>query len=163
MGFSVTVIPPMKTNEEIISSTAIRKALAEGDMKRVANMSGSSFSLEARVVSGTGRGIELGFPTANMDIDSKQALPADGVYATRAYIDGKVYQSMTNIGRRPTFSGSNRTIEVHVLGYRSDLSGSELKIDIIERLRSEKKFKTVEELKQQIADDIKQGKAILNS
>ncbi len=163
MNFSVTVIPPIMINGEVVSSTGIRKALADGDMKRVVNLIGHPFSLEGRVTIGTGRGIGLGFPTANLDIDSEQALPAEGVYATWAYIDDKAYQSMTNIGKRPTFGGSERTIEVYVINYYSDLYGRELKIDIIERLRDEKKFDTADELKKQITEDVKQGRAILDS
>jgi riboflavin kinase/FMN adenylyltransferase len=163
MNFSVTVIPPIMVNGEVVSSTAIRKALADGDMKRTINLMGRPFSLHGRVITGAGRGIGLGFPTANLDVDSEQALPAEGVYVTWTYIDGKAHQSMTNIGKRPTFGGSERTVEVYVLNYHSDLYQRELKIDIIERLRSEKKFDTVEELKKQITEDIKQGRAILDS
>ncbi len=163
MNFSVTVIPPIMVNGEVVSSTAIRKALADGDMKRVSNLIGRPFSLHGCVITGSGRGIELGFPTANLDVDSEQALPTEGVYATWAYIDDKTYQSMTNIGKRPTFGGSERTVEVYVLNYHSDLYGRELKIDIIERLRGEKKFDTVDELKKQITEDVKQGRAILDS
>ncbi len=163
MNFSVTVIPPIMVNGEVVSSTAIRRTLADGDMKRVVNLTGRPFSLHGRVITGSGRGIELGFPTANLDVDSEQALPAEGVYATWAYIDDKAYQSMTNIGKRPTFGGSERTVEVYVINYHSDLYGRELKIDIIERLRDEKQFDTADELKKQLIEDIKQGKAILDS
>lgn len=163
MNFSVTVIPPVMINGEVVSSTAIRNALADGDMKRVLNLVGRPFSLTGRVTSGAGRGIELGFPTANLDIDPGQALPAEGVYATWSHIDGQAYQSMTNIGKQPTFGGSQRIVEVYILDYRSNLYGRELKIDIMERLRGEKQFDTAEELKKQIAEDVKQGRAILNS
>ena len=163
MNFSLTVVPPIMINGEVVSSTAIRNALANGDMKRVNNLVGRPFSLHGRVISGAGRGIKLGFPTANLDINTHQAIPIDGVYATWAYIDDKAYHSMTNIGKRPTFGGSERTVEIYVLDYHGDLYVQELKIDIIERLRGEKKFNTEEELKKQIANDIKQGKAILNS
>ena len=163
MNFSVTVIPPIMVNGEVVSSTAIRKALADGDMKRVVNLTGRPFSLHGRVITGSGRGIGLGFPTANLDVDSEQALPAEGVYATWAYIDDKAYQSMTNIGKRPTFGGSEPTVEVYVINYHSDLYGCELKIDIIDRLRDEKQFDTVEELKKQITEDVKQGRTILDS
>lgn len=161
MNFSVTVIPPIVINGEVVSSTAIRKALADGDMKKVHNLVGRPFSLHGYVITGAGRGIELGFPTANLDIDPEQALPTDGVYATWAYIDDKAYQSMTNIGRRPTFGGSKRIVEVYLLGYHNNLYGHKLKIDIMERLRDEKQFDTTEELKKQITDDIKRGRAIL--
>ena len=163
MNFSVTVIPPVMINGEVVSSTAIRNALTDGDMKRVIKLIGRPFSLNGQVTSGARRGSKLGFPTANLGIDPQQALPAEGVYATWAYIDDKAYQSMTNIGQHPTFPGSERTIEVLVLDYHNDLYGRELKIDIIERLRGEKKFDTAEELKKQIAEDIKQGRVILNS
>ena len=163
MNFSVTVVPPFKVNDEVVSSTAIRNALADGNMKRVVNLIGHSFSLQGRVTTGAGRGSELGFPTTNLEIDPKQALPADGVYATWSYVDGKAYQSVTNIGRRPTFGGNGRTVETYILNYHGNLYGHELKIDIVERLRGEKRFDTVEELKKQIAEDVKQGRAILDS
>ena len=163
MNFSVTVIPPVMINGEVVSSTTIRNALADGDMERVHSLIGRIFSLSGRVISGAGRGLELGFPTANLDVDREQALPADGVYATWAYINDKAYRSVINIGRRPTFGGGERTVEACVLDYHSELYGRELKIDIVERLRDERRFNTAEELKRQIAEDIKQGRAILNS
>ena len=160
MNFSVTVIPPIEINGEVVSSTAIRNALARGDMKRVHTLLGYFFTLQGRVVAGAGRGVGLGFPTANLAVNSEQALPADGVYATWAYIDDRAYPSVTNIGWCPTFGGSKCTVEVYVLDYRGDLYGQEMKIDIIERLRGEQKFTTAEELKRQIAEDVKQGRAI---
>ena len=163
MDFTVTVISPIMVNGEVVSSTAIRNALANGDMKRVLQLIGRPFSLNGRVTKGTGRGIELGFPTANLDIDPRQALPADGVYATWSHIDGQPYPSMTNIGKQPTFGGSQRLVEVYILDYYNNLYGRKLKIDLIERLRGEKQFGTAEELKKQIAEDIKQGRAILTS
>jgi riboflavin kinase/FMN adenylyltransferase len=150
-------------NGETVSSTAIREALAGGDLKRVNSLIGRSFSLCGRVSRGAGRGTKLDFPTANLDIDPEQALPADGVYATWAYIDGKAYESMTNIGRRPTFGGGESAVEVYILGYQGDLYGQELKIDIIERLRGEKQFDSAEALRQQIAKDIERGRAVLSS
>jgi len=162
MGFSVTVIPSVVINGEVVSSTAIRNALAEGDMKKVSNLIGRPFSLHGRVIPGAGRGIGLGFPTANLDVDRQQALPPDGVYATWAYIDGKAYHSMTNIGQRPTFGGGERAVEVYILDYRGELYGHKLRIDIIERLRREERFNTAEELKRQLTEDIRQGKALLN-
>ncbi len=163
MGFSVTVVPPIIINGEVVSSTAIRNALAEGDMKRVQNLVGRPFSLHGRVIPGTRRGIELGFPTANLDTDPEQALPAEGVYASWVHIDDQDYPSMTNIGKRPTFGSSQRVVEVYLLDYHSDLYGQELTIDITERLRGEIKFDTPEELKKQIAEDVKQGRAILKT
>lgn len=163
MNFSVTVISPVRVNGEVVSSTAIRDALAGGDMKRVVNLIGRAFSLQGRVTTGTGRGSKLGFPTANLEMDSEQALPADGVYATWAHIDDQTYQSVTNIGWRPTFGGNGRTIETNILNYGGNLYGRELKIDIVGRLRGEERFDTIEALKKQIAADVERGRAILNS
>jgi riboflavin kinase/FMN adenylyltransferase len=163
MSFTVTMMPPVIINGEVVSSTAIRNALANGDMKRVQKLSGYFFRLHGRVVTGAGRGLELGFPTANLAVNLGQALPADGVYVTWAYINDKAYPSMTNIGRCPTFGDSERGVEVYVLDYHGDLYEHEMKIDIIERFRDEKKFDSAEELKGQIEDDVKQGRAILDS
>jgi len=163
MGFTVTVIPAARINSEVASSTAIRKALANGDMERVHNLLGRYFSLHGRVATGVGRGTGLGFPTANLAVNPGQALTPDGVYATWAYIDGAAYPSMTNIGQRPTFGGGERTIEAYILDYDSDLYEHELRLDIVERLRDEKEFGSAEELTRQIAEDIERGRAILDS
>ena len=163
MNFTISVVPPVVKDNEVVSSTAIRKAIAYGDMEKVGRLAGHSFSLHGHVVAGAGRGAGLGFPTANLDINPEQALPPDGVYASRAHIDGKTYQSMTNIGKCPTFDGCERAVEAYIVDYHGDLYGQELKVDIIERLRDEEKFDSVEELKEQMAVDVKQGRAILNS
>lgn len=162
MGFSVTVVPPVRVNGEMVSSTAIRDALAKGDIKRVANFLGRLFSLQGLVTTGAGRGLKLGFPTANLEINQGQALPADGVYATLSHVEGKAYQSVTNIGKNPTFGSNKRTVETFILNYSGNLYKRELKIDFVERLRGEKRFKTAEELKSQVTEDVKQGKAILD-
>ena len=163
MDFSVTVVPPLVINGEVVSSTAIRKALADGNMKKINQLTGSSFALRGKVVTGSGRGEGLGFPTANLDISKRQALPPDGVYASWAHINGKTYQSMTNIGQCPTFGESERTVEAYLVDYSGDLYEHNLQIDIVDRLRDEKKFETVDELKTQIAEDIRQGREILES
>jgi riboflavin kinase/FMN adenylyltransferase len=163
MDFSVTIVSAVILNGEVVSSTAIREALAKGDVEKVRRLTGRPFSLHGQVITGAGRGVALGFPTANLDMAPEQALPQDGVYATWAYIDGRVYQSMTNIGFNPTFDDSKRVVEIYIVDYRGDLYGHELKIEVMERLRAEKKFRIVEELKQQIAEDVKRGKAILDA
>jgi len=162
IGFSVTVVPPVLINGEVVSSTAIRNALAEGDVKKVNNLIGRPFSLHGRVVAGAGRGRGLGFPTANLDIDSQQALPPDGVYAAWANVDNKAYHSVINIGKRPTFGSNERAVEVYILDYHGELYGRRLKIDIIERLRSEERFDTAEELRKQMAEDVRRGETVLN-
>jgi len=163
MSFSVTAVPALVINSEIVSSTTIRDALAQGDMQKVARMTGRSFNLSGVVVAGAGRGKKLGFPTANLDINSSQAVPADGVYASAAYINGRTYPSLTYIGKVPTFGGGMRVVEVYVFDYEKTLYGREVKVDVVERLRGEMKFQSAEELKQQMAEDVKQGKALLQT
>jgi riboflavin kinase/FMN adenylyltransferase len=163
MGFSVTTVPPLQINGETVSSTVIRQAMADGDMQKVYDLTGRYFSLYGRVVSGAKRGEGLGFPTANLDVNSGQALPPDGVYAGLARINGQVFQTMTNIGKNPTFGRNERTIESFLLDYSGDLYGRELSVDFVARLRKEIKFKNAEELKMQVAEDVRQGRTILNT
>lgn len=162
MGVTVAEVGAKRINGEVVSSTSVRSALAEGDMKRARRLLGRYFSIRGPVVAGNHIGTGLGFPTANIAVESGHALPADGVYATRAYIDGNVHQSLTNIGVRPTFGGSNeRTIEVYVIDYRGNLYGAEIKIDLVDRVRGERRFDTVQDLQKQIAEDVERGKTIL--
>lgn len=163
MDFDVNVVTPLEINGEVVSSTTIRKAMAEGNMKKVHKLTGRYFSLHGRVVTGAGRGEGLGFPTANLDVNSGQALPPDGVYAGLAHINGKIYQTMTNIGKDPTFGATERTVEAYLLDYSGDLYGHELRVDFVAKLRNEKKFASVDDLKKQVAEDVRQGKNILES
>jgi riboflavin kinase/FMN adenylyltransferase len=163
MGFSMTIVPPLEINGEVVSSTSIRKAMASGDMGRVRELTGRYFSLYGKVVAGTGRGEVLGLPTANLNIHSGQAIPPDGVYASLAYINGRVYLSMTNIGRNPTFGDNKRTVESYLIDYSGDLYDRELYVDLVARLREERKFKDADELKKQVAEDIQRGKMILKA
>ncbi len=163
MGFSVTVVPPLMIDGEVVSSTTIRKAMAAGDMKKVRNLSDRYFRLHGKVITGTGRGETLGFPTANLNVNSGQALPPDGVYAGQARINGKLYHTMTNVGRNPTFGKNERTVEAYLVDYSGDLYGQDLTVDFVARIRDEKKFHNVEDLKKQVAEDVRQGKEILES
>jgi riboflavin kinase/FMN adenylyltransferase len=163
MGFSVTVVPPVVIDGEIVSSTAIRQALSAGDVHRVRRLAGRNFNLQSHVIAGAGRGAGIGFPTANLDIGPEQALPADGVYATWAGIGSETFPSMTNIGAKPTFGDNRRTVEVYIVDYQGALYGQELQLEFVERLREERRFDSVEELKKQVAEDVKRGVAILNA
>jgi len=161
MDFSVEVMPPFVLNGEVVSSSAIRQALAQGETGKVGKLLGRPFSLTGQVVSGDKRGRVLGFPTANLDIKPEQALPSDGVYVTIAYVNHKLLPSVTNIGTRPTFGGGKRTVETCLLDYEGQLLEQKLTIDLVDRLRDEKKFDTSEELKAQIERDIAQARVIL--
>lgn len=161
MGFALEVVSPLTQGQEIVSSTAIRDAIARGDMSRAARLLGRPFSVSGAVVHGVGRGHALGFPTANLGLDPQRALPPDGVYVARAYVDERPHQSVTNIGVRPTFDGGERTVEVFLLDFEGDLYGRHLKIELLERLRGEMRFSGVEELKAQIAKDVVQARRVL--
>ena len=162
LDFSVDVVQPFKRNDETVSSTAIREALARGDVAKVTKFLGRNFSLSGPVVRGVERGRTLGFPTANLAVNSKQALPADGVYVTRVYITDSTYKAVVNIGMRPTFGEEDRTIEVFLLDFRGDLYGEEIKVELVERLRAERKFDSADELKAQINKDVERARAILD-
>lgn len=160
MGFIVEIIPPFVLNGIAVSSTAIREALAQGDVKQAQELAGHPFSLSRPVVPGSGRGKKLGFPTANLDIEPEQALPGDGIYATIAYINHKPLPSVTNIGLRPTFGGDKRWVEVHLIDYTGQLYGQKLRIEFVDRIRDERCFENIEELKAQIKKDIEQARAL---
>jgi riboflavin kinase/FMN adenylyltransferase len=161
LGFSVEVVEPLVLEDLPVSSTAIRGALARGDMRTTSKLLGRHYRLSGAVVGGAERGHSLGFPTANMGVDADQALPADGVYATLAHLGDRTYESVTNIGVRPTFSGGERTVEVFLLDFDADIYGRELSIELIDRLRGEVKFSSTSELSQQMGADVREAKAIL--
>jgi riboflavin kinase/FMN adenylyltransferase len=162
MDFNVIIVPPIVINGEVVSSTSIRKALATGDMLKVRELMGRPFKLTGKVVTGYGRGAGMGFPTANLEIASEHALPPDGVYTGWAHLNGNTYQSMTNIGKNPTFGTNKRTVETYLIDYHGDLYGADLHLDIIAHLRNEKKFHSPSELKKQVTEDILLGKKILD-
>ena len=151
-GFTVDVVPPKMIDGEVISSTAVRQALAQGDVTKAEKLLGHPFSLNGQVVYGVERGRVLGFPTSNLAIDPDQALPADGVYVTRAYLGNSAYPSVTNI---------ERTIEVYHLDFAGELYDRELRIELMGRLREERHFSTPEELRAQITRDVEEARAIL--
>jgi riboflavin kinase/FMN adenylyltransferase len=153
-GFRVDVVKPAKLGSEIISSSAIRLLLAEGRIDKVEKMLGRYFSLEGKVVVGDQRGRTLGFPTANIKVQPEQAMPKDGIYVTVAHVRGQQYNSVTNIGVRPTFDGLKHLIETYLLDFKGDLYRKKLRIDLIARLRDEMKFMDVRELVDQMKLDV---------
>ncbi len=161
MGFSLTVIPPVIKNGEVVSSTAIRNALAVGDMVKVQLLMGRNFCLHGKVAHGQGRGAGLGFPTVNLDILPGQAVPGDGVYASLGSVDNKIYPSVTNVGMNPTFGSHKRTVESYLLDFHNNLYDHEVRIEFIRKIRAEIKFSNAEELTKQVSKDIEQAKTIL--
>lgn len=160
MGFTTDVVAPKIIEGETASSTNVRKALAQGNIQKAGMLLGRPFSLKGPVIHGVERGTSLGFPTANLQAGLDQALPADGVYVTRAFIDDRAYPSVTNIGTRPTFGQGERTIEVYILDFSGDVYGEMLKIELLERLRDEKRFSDPAELKAQIEMDVGRARQV---
>lgn len=161
MGFSVNVVKALEEGGEPVRSTVIRRALAEGDVARVAAMLGRSFALNGRVVSGAGRGRALGFPTANLATPPEMAIPGDGIYATWACLDDGRYMAATSIGTRPTFGDNERAIEAFLLDFSGDLYGQDVRLEFVQRLRGQVKYDTAQALKEQVDRDVAQTRAIL--
>jgi len=161
MEFTVEVIPPFTINGEVVSSTLIRRALAQCDMRKVERLMGRCFYLGGKVITSDKRGRVLGFPTANLDIKPQQALPGNGIYATIAQVDGKQFASATNIGIRPTFGEGEKAVETHLLNYKGDLYGKDMRLEFVQKLRDEQRFPSSEELKVQIEKDVREVEAIL--
>jgi riboflavin kinase/FMN adenylyltransferase len=161
LGFHAETVPPLVEDGQVVSSTAVRNALAEGRVRDAAALLGRPFSLTGPVVLGDQRGRTIGFPTANIAIGADRWLTANGVYATRAYVGEAVFPSATNIGERPTFGVNTKTIEAHLIGFDGDLYGQELRIELVERLRPEQRFAGIDALKDQIHRDVARAAEIL--
>lgn len=160
-GFAVQNIHLQLADQQRISSTSIRALLGEGRVEEAAALLGRAYSARGVVVKGDQRGRLLGFPTANLEIDAKKILPADGVYAVRAAVGDEGYNGVTNIGWRPTVDGTRHLTEVHLFDVQPDLYGKTLEVQFIARLREERRFAGVEALKAQIAEDAQQARLVL--
>ncbi len=155
LGFTVEVLEPALLDGEVVSSSRIRRALAAGRVEEANRCLGRPYRLSGMVIAGDRRGRELGFPTANLEIDPARCLPWRGVYAVMAKISGQtgLVPAMANIGLRPTFPGRLESFEVHLIDWSGDLYGQNLTVSFIRRLRDERKFARPEELISQLERD----------
>jgi riboflavin kinase/FMN adenylyltransferase len=155
LGFKVDQIPPVIIDGELICSSKIRDILLRGDVSKAEIFLGHPYSLNGKVVSGEGRGKIIGFPTANIEPTSeKKLVPAEGVYFVSVIIQNRKHYGMLNIGVRPTFQTSSfRVIEVNIFDFTSEIYDKEVTILFYQRIRSEKKFSTKEDLMQQLILD----------
>lgn len=161
-GFQVHTVAPMEYGAEVISSTRIRKYLTQGDVVSAAACLGRPYRLTGVVTQGAHRGAGLGIPTANLEVPEERALPARGVYATWAWVEGQRHAAVTNLGVRPTFEETTRVvIEAHLLDFRSDLYGREVRLDFVARVRDELKFPGPQELLDQIQRDVEVARSLL--
>lgn len=162
LGFDVTVVGPVKEGGVEVSSTKVRELIAAADLKAASDLLGRYHFLSGRVVRGRERGRTIGFPTANLQPET-ECIPPDGVYATRVILEDGVYPSITNIGMRPTFAEQERSIETHIFDFDRELYGMKIKLELVERVRPERKFESAEALGKQIAQDIQRVKQILTA
>jgi riboflavin kinase / FMN adenylyltransferase len=160
LGFETIVVGPIEREGIAVSSTQVRQMISGGEMKRVAALLGRSHFLRGPVVHGRERGRAIGFPTANIQ-SRTECLPPDGVYATQVVLEEGRYPSITNIGMRPTFGEPERTIEAHIFNFNRDIYGREVKLEVAERIRPERKFESAQALAAQIASDLQRAKEIL--
>jgi riboflavin kinase/FMN adenylyltransferase len=159
-GFSVHVEPDIRDRNIPVRSTTIRNLITEGRVSLAAKLLGSDYRMSGMVVHGKKR--RIGFPTANLS-HVKDLVPHNGVYAVLADTPYGTYAGVVNIGFNPTFDGKKRTIETHLFDFKDDLYGRDITLRFVRKIRLEKKFGSVEELKQQIARDIKKARQILES
>ena len=164
-GFELHVVPPVKMQGEVVSSTRVREALRSGSVSQAAAYLGRPFTLPGQVVHGAARGKKLGMPTANLQIWDERAYPRHGVYACLARWQGGQASAVTNIGHRPTFEQESGppTIEAHLLDYSGELYGQQLTLVFLERLRDERRFPNPESLMEQIGVDIQRARQIIDA
>lgn len=158
-NFNVVGVEAVTVNGEVVSSTAIRKAVAEGNLVKATQMLGREYTILGTVIAGEKLGRKLGFPTANLSAHSEQ-FPPNGVYVIEARRAGTLHRGVANLGYRPTVSGKKpeRLLELHLFDLDRDIYGEELEVRFLRYLRPEQKFDSVEALKAQIARDVEQAR-----
>ncbi|MFW2380648.1 MAG: bifunctional riboflavin kinase/FAD synthetase [Acidimicrobiales bacterium] len=147
-----------------VSSTAIRRAIADGEVEEAAEMLGRLHQVRGEVRAGDQRGRTIGFPTANVDVSPERAIPADGVYAAwYVFADGSRHPAAVNVGKRPTFyaDADRSLVEAHLIGFDGDLYGTEGRVEFVKMLRTERRFDGIDALKSQLQTDIDEAKALL--
>lgn len=164
LNFEVEEIAAQEIDDVSVSSTKIRNAIMDGDMQTANEYLGYKYMLTGDVKKGKGLGRQLNFPTANLFIKEKYKLiPKNGVYVVRSILNDKLFYGMMNIGFNPTVDGTSKSIEIHFFDFKSDIYGENIQVDILERIRDEHKFNSLEELKAQLLKDKETSIAIISS
>ena len=154
-------IPKQSVDKISISSTKIREYLNNGKINSANRLLGRKYSINGKIVKGNGIGRKINFPTANIEIDEpKKLLPKSGVYAVEVILNRKIYLGMLNIGYNPTIKNEKKSIEVNIFEFSEDIYNNKISINFIRRIRNEKKFKNLNELKKQLIKDKKKVKSI---
>ena len=161
--FNVVGIKPVAVNGTVVSSTAIRRAIETGDLKRAAEMLGREYTILGTVKRGAQLGRQLGFPTANLSAHSEQ-FPPNGVYVCEARLGDEVFRGVANLGVRPTIGGAKpeRLLELHLFDLDRDIYERDVEVRFTRYLRAEKKFASLEELKEQIRRDVEKARALVS-
>lgn len=152
-NFDVEIVDKVCLDKEIISSSAIRSALSSGDILKANAMLGRDYCIKSNVIGGKRLGRKLGFPTANISMPETLIMPANGVYLTKAKVNDKLYYSVTNVGVNPTFKNHPYRIETFIFDFEDDIYEKEIEISFLNKIRDEKKFESIDELKKQIYND----------
>ena len=161
-GFNVHILDPVVVDGEIVSSTLIRKLVAEGEMRRVRRLLGRYYQIRGEVQVGKRRGgTVVGFPTANLTILEEDLCPKTGVYCVQVIFDSQCHGGVMNIGYNPTFGDTGLSAEVHIFDFEGNIYGKFIKVNLIERIRGEKKFNGPQELREQITRDVERARLIL--
>lgn len=153
-GIRAVVVPAVIVNAGPVSSTRIRALIGKGDVETASKLLGRRFALRGEVVAGKQIGRSIGFPTANIQTEPRQLIPACGVYAVEVTLERTMHSGVCNIGTRPTFDGRNMTVEVHISGFAGNIYGERLDVVFCRRLRDEMAFESPEHLAEQISRDI---------
>ncbi|NLJ79187.1 MAG: bifunctional riboflavin kinase/FAD synthetase [Tissierellia bacterium] len=153
-GLSIDIIEPIIADGEVISSTTIRGLIRDGNIRKANRFLGRNYMIEGRVIAGQNRGTGLGFPTANMKLSYNYVIPKSGVYKTYAIIGGRGYPCITSIGANPTFDDDEFKIETHILDFDQYIYDEGIQVELIDFIRENIRFNTVEDLKRQIEHDI---------
>ena len=152
--FTVEEIQAQEIEKIAISSTKVRNSINNGDLKTTEKYLGRYFNLTGKVIKGDGLGKRIMYPTANIFIKEKyKIIPKDGVYLIKTFIKNKFYNGMMNIGHRPTIGANEKSLEVHLFNFNKDIYGEQISVDIISKIRDEKKFSSIEALKDQLVKD----------
>lgn len=160
-GSSALIVPEMRSDEEHVSSSQIRALIAGGQVDVAERMLGRPFSVGGKVESGRHIGRTIDFPTANLVIPMEKIAPATGIYATATLVDGVLYPSVTNFGTNPTVTDLHaKKLETHIVGFCGDLYGCDIRVFFYEKLREEKKFSSLDELKSAITNDCENAKRV---
>lgn len=153
-GIDLLILPPVTVGGVTVASSLIRSLVSSGKMEKAAELLGRPFSLSAIVEEGKQLGRTLGLPTINQRFSEGGVIPRFGVYESCTFVDGTAYQSITNVGMRPTVSGETLNAETHIVGFSGDLYGQKVQVDFFRFLRPERKFEHVKALKKQIEEDL---------